>query len=77
MTSTIVATKKIIVGLTKAELDSIQKQFVEKLEEMLDKVRRKNEKSYCNTIMCNNVTVTLSVKNKNQRIQESITNLLD
>jgi hypothetical protein len=39
MTSTIVATKKFTVDLTKAELDSIQKQFLNELDEMLDKVR--------------------------------------
>jgi hypothetical protein len=41
MTSnTIVATKKFTISLTKTELDSIQKQFLEELDEMLDKIRR-------------------------------------
>jgi hypothetical protein len=44
MTSTIVATKKFTVDLTKAELDSIHKQFLQVLDEMLNKVRRKEEK---------------------------------
>jgi hypothetical protein len=39
MTSTIVATKKFTVDLTKAELHSIHKQFLEELNEMLNKVR--------------------------------------
>ena len=66
MTSTIVVTKKSTVDLTKADLDSIHKQFLDELEEMLNKVRTtttreeygKEEKSYCNTIVC--VIVTLS-----------------
>jgi hypothetical protein len=69
MTSTIVATKKFTVDLTKAELNAIQKQFLNELDEMLDKVRTttttttreesgKEEKSYCNIIMRDNVTVT-------------------
>jgi hypothetical protein len=75
MTSTIVATKKFTVDLTKAELDSIHKQFLDELEEMLNKVRTttttreecgKEEKSYCNTIVRDNVTVTLTLKNKNK-----------
>ena len=70
MTSIIVATKKFTIDLTKEELDSIQKQFFNELDEMLDKVRRKEEKSYCNTIVCDNVTVTLSLKNKIKRINQ-------
>ena len=41
-TTTIIATKKFTVSLAKAELDSIQKQFLEEMDEMLNKVRRKN-----------------------------------
>ena len=33
---------------------------------MLEKVRRKDQKSYCNTIVRDNVTVTLSLRNKNK-----------
>ena len=31
-----------IIDLTKAELDSIQKQFLEEIGDMLDKVRKNN-----------------------------------
>ena len=40
MTSTIVATKKFTVDLTKAELDSIQKQFLEEMEKELAVIRK-------------------------------------
>ena len=41
MTSnTIVATKKFIIDLTKAELDSIQKQFLEEMEKELAVIRK-------------------------------------
>jgi hypothetical protein len=75
MTSnTIATTKKFTISLTKAKLDAIQKQLIEEYERMLDRVRRMNsvpsssnsEKSYCNTIVRDNVTVTLSLKNKNK-----------
>ena len=43
--NTIVTTsnnKKFTISLTKAELDNIQKQFLEELDAMLDKVRKQN-----------------------------------
>jgi len=68
MTTAIVDSKeKFTISLTKTELDSIQKQFLEEMEEMLNKVRSKDSrKSYCNAIVRDNVTVTLSLKNKNK-----------
>jgi len=41
--TTIVTTSnnnKFTISLTKAELDSIQKQFLEEMDEMVDKIRR-------------------------------------
>ena len=32
--------KEFTISLTKAELDSIQKQFLEEMDEMVDKIRR-------------------------------------
>ena len=45
MTSTIISNKNnfYTVEYTKAELDLIQKQFLEELEVMLDKVRKRSE----------------------------------
>jgi hypothetical protein len=41
MTTTVISTtKKFTISLTKAELDLIQKQFLEEYERMLDKVRK-------------------------------------
>jgi len=44
-TTTIVTTnnnnKKFTISLTKGELDNIQKQFLDELDEMLDKIRRR------------------------------------
>ena len=38
--TTIATTKKFTISLTKAELDLIQKQFLEEMDEMLDKIRK-------------------------------------
>ena len=80
MTSnTIVATKKFTIDLTKAELDSIHKQFLEELEEMLDRVRtttrkeaKEERKSYRYDNERDNVTVTLcSINNNNNNLINS------
>jgi hypothetical protein len=35
---------KFIIDLTKAEIDSIQKQFLEEIDKMLDRVRIRDRK---------------------------------
>jgi hypothetical protein len=43
MSTIVTTTKKFTISLTKAELDLIQKQFLEEMEEMLDRVRKEEE----------------------------------